>query len=63
MKSRNSGAGTVGPALELGMGLRADPERMVGELDELDQAAVGRGARADEAGLFELRLRYVGLNS
>jgi hypothetical protein len=30
-----------GPAaLELGMGLRADPERVVDQLDELDEAAV-----------------------
>ena len=38
----------VGPALELGVGLGADPERVVGELDELDQPAVGRRAAADE---------------
>ena len=36
----------VGPALELGVGLRADPVRVVGELDELDQAPVGRRARS-----------------
>ena len=47
--SRNSGCGAVGAALELRMGLRADPERVVGELDELDQPLVGRGAAADEA--------------
>ena len=46
MSSRNSGCGPVGPALELGVGLGADPERVVGQLDELDQAAVGRQARA-----------------
>ena len=36
----------LGPALELGVGLGADPERVALELDELDEAAVGRGARA-----------------
>ena len=46
--------GPVGPALELGMGLGADPERVLAQLDELDQAAVGRGARADQADRFEL---------
>ena len=44
--SRNSGCGPVGPALELGVGLGADPERVAVELDELDQPAVGRRARA-----------------
>ena len=33
--------GTVGAALELRMGLRADPIWMVGELDELDETSVG----------------------
>ena len=36
----------VGAALELGVGLGADPERVALELDELDQATVGRRARA-----------------
>ena len=31
----------IGPALELGMRLRPDPERVVFELDELDQPTVG----------------------
>ena len=44
---------TVGAALELGMGLRAHPVRVVGELDELDEPPVGRRARADEAVLGE----------
>ena len=44
--SRNSGAGPVGPALELGVGLGADPERVAAQLDELDEPAVGRRARA-----------------
>ena len=47
----------VGAALELGMGLRADPERVVVELDELDQAAVGRDPAAAQPGGLELRLR------
>src|SRR5436305_10175639 len=38
------GVGPVGAALELGMGLGANPERVVGQLDELDQPVVGRGA-------------------
>src|SRR5436309_7686659 len=33
--------GAVGPALELGVGLGADPEGVAGQLDELDQAVVG----------------------
>src|SRR5947208_16013236 len=41
--------GTVGTALELGVGLGADPERMAGQLDELDEAVVGRGARATKS--------------
>ena len=46
---------TVGPALELGVGLRGDEERMQRgrELDELDEPVVGRGARADQARLLE----------
>src|SRR5439155_9032234 len=34
--------GPVGSALELGVGLGADPEDVAGQLDELDQAIVGR---------------------
>jgi hypothetical protein len=48
--------GTLGPALELRMGLGAHPERMALELDELDQAAVGRGTRAHEAAVVEAAL-------
>ena len=36
------GVGPVGPALELRVGLGADPERVLAQLDELDQAPVGR---------------------
>ena len=43
----------VGPALELGMGLRADPERVAVELDELHQPVVGRRARQPEARCLE----------
>src|SRR5882724_532328 len=32
----------VGPALELGVCLRADPERVADQFDELDEPAVGR---------------------
>ena len=35
------GVGPVGSALELGVGLGADPERVLAQLDELDQAPVG----------------------
>ena len=45
----------VGAALELGVGLRADPERVVGELDELDQPPVGRRAAAAQPGRLEAR--------
>ena len=44
----------VGTALELGVRLRADEERVVGQLDELHQPVVGRQARAHQPGLFEL---------
>ena len=44
----------VGAALELGMGLRAHPERMAGQLDELDEPVVGRRARAPQPGALEL---------
>ena len=43
----------VGAALELGVGLGADEERVTRQLDELDQAVVGRGARADQPRLLE----------
>jgi hypothetical protein len=33
--------GPVGPALELGVRLGTDPERVAGQLDELDQPIVG----------------------
>ena len=45
--------GTVGPALELGVGLGPHPEGMAGELDELDEHAVGRRPRAAQPGLLE----------
>ena len=45
--------GAVRAALELGVGLGADPVRVVGELDELDEPAVRRGPRAHEAVLGE----------
>ncbi len=44
---------SVGPALELRVSLCAYPERMTRQLDELDQATVGRHPRADQPGLFE----------
>ena len=51
--SRKRGWGSVGPALELRMGLGADPEGMAGQLDELDQPTVGGHARAHQADLLE----------
>src|SRR5438309_8652773 len=45
--------GPVGPALELGMGLRADPGRVTGQLDELGQTVVGRHARARQPALLQ----------
>ena len=41
----------VGPALQLRVGLRGDPERVAGQFDELDQAPVGRRATDDQAGV------------
>ena len=46
--------GAVRAALELGVGLGADEERVVGQLDELHQVIVGRGAGAHEPGVLEL---------
>ena len=46
--------GPVGTALELGVGLRADPERVLGQLDELDQPAVrGQCREQHEAAVLE----------
>src|SRR3546814_13168471 len=39
-------------ALELGVGLGADPERVVGQHDELDEAPAGRRAGAADARVF-----------
>src|SRR4051812_37979868 len=44
----------VGPALELGVRLGTDPERMADQFDELDETAIGRRARAPQAVLLEL---------
>ena len=41
-------------ALQFRVGLGADPERVVAQLDELDEAAVGRFAAAHEVGALEL---------
>ena len=53
----------VGAALELGMGLRADPEGMVDELDELDQPAVGRRCPSTRRPAASNLARYLVLNS
>src|SRR5207249_5604405 len=45
--------GPVGPALELRVGLRADPERVARQLDELDEAVVGRHTRAPHPALLQ----------
>src|SRR5437763_3256877 len=45
--------GSVGAALELGVGLGGDPERMAGQLDELDQAVVGRRPRTAQPGVLQ----------
>src|SRR5580704_16655215 len=45
--------GLIGTTLEFGVGLGPDPEGVTGELDELDQTAVGRDARAHQADVFE----------
>ena len=51
--SRKSGWGWSGRLLNSGWAWVPDPERVAGELDELDQPTVGRHARADQAGLLE----------
>ena len=48
---------SVGPALELRMGLRADPVRVLGQLDELDEPAVGRDAAAARSPAASSRAR------
>src|SRR5690606_33586015 len=45
--------GCVGAALELRVGLRTDPEGVVGQLDELDKAAVRGQARAAQAAVLQ----------
>src|SRR5665213_3775815 len=45
--------GLIGAALELGMGLGAHPVRVTRQLDELDEATVGRDTRANQPGFFE----------
>ena len=52
--SRKSGAGRVGPRLELGVELRGDEPRMIGQLDHLDEAALLEGAADREARVDEL---------
>ena len=49
------GVWPVGTALEFGMELTGDEPRVVGQLDDLDQLAVRRLARADETRVFESR--------
>src|SRR5437016_2063163 len=46
----------VGARTKLGMELRANHERVVAQLANLDQRAVGRDAARDQAALFEDRL-------
>ena len=48
-----------GAALELGVELRGDEAGVVGQLDDLDQPAVGRRAADDEPGRLELRPQVV----
>src|SRR5690349_11051822 len=45
--------GAVGPRVELRVELGGDEERVVGQLDHLDKALVGRGAAADQALVLE----------
>ena len=45
--------GPVRAGVELGVELRGDEERVVGQLDHLDQAPVGGGAAGDQALVFE----------
>src|SRR5690606_26146377 len=45
----------VGATLELWVRLGGDPERVIAQFDELDEALVGRRAAAHEPGLLEPR--------
>ena len=54
ISSRNSGCGRSGRLLNSGWACVADPERVVGQLDELDEPLVGRRAAAPQAGRLEL---------
>ena len=47
---------SIGPRLELGMGLGPDEVGMIAPLNELDQPAVWRGPGAQQPGLFQLSL-------
>ena len=51
--SRNSGSGRVGRELNSGWNCEATKNGMVGQLDDLDQALVGRGAARDQALVLE----------
>ena len=50
MKLAEQRRGALGAGLELGVELGGDEERVVVELDHLDEALVGRGARDAQAG-------------
>ena len=52
-ESSEEGGRPIGAALELRVGLRAHPERMVHQLDELDEASVGTRSGTDEVAGIE----------
>src|SRR5579884_3799954 len=52
-EAREQGVRARGPGLELGVELAAEEPGVVGELDHLDQRAVGRQPRAPQAVLGE----------
>src|SRR2546427_4918670 len=53
------GCGALGTGLELGVELRGHEERVLGELDDLHQALVGRGARGAQPGSFQALAQQV----
>ena len=54
-KSREKRVGMVGLGLELGVVLDADHERVVLDLDDLDEPGLGVGAANEQAGRFQAR--------
>ncbi len=62
-KSRKSGCGRVGRRLELGVELRGHEERVVRQLEHLDEVLGREHARDAQAGGLELRAQVALLTS